>query len=63
MASPDLERLRRWVASGAHWRIESLRPGVAAIALLTCDGGEVVDHFASRERDVLDLCAALPDGE
>ena len=49
----DLETLRRWEASGAIWRIAERRPGLVEVALLTCDGGEVVGRLRTRDPGAL----------
>ncbi|MFV0451776.1 MAG: hypothetical protein ACK5LS_05940 [Propioniciclava sp.] len=49
----DLERLRRWAGSGAHWQVRALSGTRAEVELLTCDGGEVMEVLVSEELDLL----------
>jgi hypothetical protein len=48
-SSRDLDRLQRWERSGALWQLVQRRAGAVTIALCTCDGGEEVDRFTSRD--------------
>lgn len=58
--SEDLDALRRWEASGASWRVlagPTADPPAVELALLRCDGGEVVGRLHSAEPDLLTYLA------
>ncbi|MEZ5213069.1 MULTISPECIES: hypothetical protein [unclassified Gordonia (in: high G+C Gram-positive bacteria)] len=61
--SDDLDRLRRWVESGALFRVLASRGGTTTVALLTCDGGEEMGRLVSDDPRVAQWCAANPDAE
>jgi 3-phenylpropionate/trans-cinnamate dioxygenase ferredoxin reductase subunit len=50
---PAVDRLHRWEASGATWRVVARTPTELVIALLTCDAGEEVDRFRSADPALL----------
>lgn len=47
------ERVQRWESFGGTWRIASVTPESAVVELLRCDGGEVVETFASEDPTVV----------
>lgn len=49
----DLDRLRRWVDSGAIWRVAGRTEHSITINLVTCTGDEVVDRFTSTDPDLI----------
>ena len=52
----DLERLQRWVDSGATLRILSTRHDQITVALMTCDGGEEMGRITTSDPDTLAWC-------
>jgi hypothetical protein len=50
--------LRRWEESGALWHVLSRHGDSVTIGLFTCDGGEEVSRFTSRDPDLLQFVAA-----
>lgn len=52
-----VERLRRWEAMGAIWRVTSRTPTQLTVSLLTCDGGEEVGRVVSGDPDLLAFVA------
>jgi hypothetical protein len=42
-----LGQLRRWEESGGTWRVLVHTPARLELELLTCDGGEVMQHLSS----------------
>ncbi|GAC55887.1 hypothetical protein GOHSU_02_00300 [Gordonia hirsuta DSM 44140 = NBRC 16056] len=61
--SDDLERLQRWVDSGALFRLVSRRGGESTIALLTCSGGEEMGRIVSADPRLAEWCAAHGDSQ
>jgi len=51
--SVRLGQLLRWEQSGAHWRVLARTATSVELALLTCDGGEEMDRWASGDADLL----------
>jgi len=49
---PPVERLRRWEAHGAVWRIASRTPTLLTVTLLQCDGGTEVDTIVSSDPEL-----------
>jgi hypothetical protein len=47
-----VERLRRWEAHGAVWRIASRSPTLLTVSLLQCDGGTEVDTIVSSDPEL-----------
>jgi hypothetical protein len=49
--APDdpLGRLRRWEASGGHWRVLARTRDRVDLALLSCDAGEEMDRLSSTD--------------
>jgi len=60
--SDDLERLQRWVDSGAHVRVVGRRGERLTVSMVTCDGGEEMDRVVSADPRLAAWCAenALP---
>ncbi|MFT3715440.1 MAG: hypothetical protein QM774_05685 [Gordonia sp. (in: high G+C Gram-positive bacteria)] len=54
--SDDLERVQRWVASGGHVRMSAARDDATVITLITCDGGEEMDRFVTRDPSIVSWC-------
>lgn len=52
-ADRPVEILQRWQDSGAVWRVVSRTASGLSIALMTCDGGEVVERLTSNDPDLL----------
>jgi hypothetical protein len=55
-AEGALAQLRRWEASGAHWRVlrgPTPPGGELEIALLSCDAGEEMGRLRSADPDLL----------
>lgn len=48
-----LEQLQRWEDSGGTWTVLSLTGERAVVALMRCDGGEIVDRLESGDPDLL----------
>lgn len=48
-----VEVLLRWELFGARWRVLSRTETRLEIALLTCSGGEIVDHLDSTDPRLL----------
>ncbi|CAM4067523.1 MULTISPECIES: hypothetical protein [Tsukamurella] len=44
-----LEELRRWEDSGGTWRVLRRGDDAVTVALLRCDGGEIVDRLESAD--------------
>lgn len=42
-----LDQLRRWEDSGGTWAVLSRSDDAVVVALLRCDGGEIVDRLES----------------
>lgn len=61
--SDDLDRLQRWVDSGARFRVLARRGDQWTLALLTCDGGEVMDRLTTADPAVAPWCAVNADSE
>lgn len=60
MTTP-LDQLRRWEDSGGTWTVLSRSGGHAVVALLRCDGGEIVDRLESDDAALL-AYVTEPDG-
>ena len=43
------EVVQRWQSSGGTWAVSRVGENSAAVELITCDGGEVVDVLTLRE--------------
>jgi hypothetical protein len=52
-ADDPVEVLRRWEASGAHWRVIARHGATVEVALLRCDGGEEAGRLTSDDPDLL----------
>jgi hypothetical protein len=46
-------RLDRWETAGGTWRLLSLTPVSATVALCRCDGGEEVERLVSADPELL----------
>lgn len=57
-----LEQLRRWEDSGGTWTVLSRTDQRAVVALLRCDGGEIVDRLESDDAALLAHLARESDG-
>ncbi|MBS4103025.1 hypothetical protein [Tsukamurella paurometabola] len=57
-----LDQLRRWEDSGGTWTVLSRTDERAVVALLRCDGGEIVDRLESGDAALLAYLTAGPDG-
>ena len=57
---PDdpVEVLRRWESSGAVWHVLARQGDSVTVGLFTCDGGEAVSQFTSRDPVLLRFLAA-----
>lgn len=55
MSEDLVEVLRRWEYNGALWRVAARGADTVTIALLTCDGGEEVDHLTSSDPRLLEF--------
>lgn len=49
--APKPEQVERWESFGGTWRVASLAPKHAVIALMRCDGGETVDFLTLESAD------------
>ncbi|MDO5498142.1 MAG: hypothetical protein Q4F67_00500 [Propionibacteriaceae bacterium] len=49
----EIEKLERWTASGAHWRVVYRTLDHVTIALITCTGGEVAEWVKSADEHLL----------
>jgi hypothetical protein len=49
----DLSRLVRWEDAGGAWLVERRDERGLAIALLRCDGGELLERLVTADADVL----------
>ena len=60
---PDapVETLRRWEGAGALWRVIGQVGEELTIGLFTCDGGEEVSRFTSRDPELLRFVGSHPD--
>lgn len=54
MTSEDLEGLRRWEDAGGTWELVRSGAGVVELDLLTCGGGEIMEHLRSHELDLVE---------
>ncbi|WP_336670002.1 hypothetical protein [Tsukamurella sp. USMM236] len=57
-----LEQLRRWEDSGGTWTVLRRTDERAVVALLRCDGGEIVDRLESDDAALLAYVAGAADG-
>ncbi|MCA0156652.1 hypothetical protein LB823_10610 [Tsukamurella sp. M9C] len=57
-----LEQLRRWEDSGGTWTVLRRTDERAVVALLRCDGGEIVDRLESDDAALLGYLAGAADG-
>jgi hypothetical protein len=48
-----VEVLRRWQVAGAVWHVLGHHGDAVTVGLFTCDGGEEVSRFTSRDPDLL----------
>ncbi|GAA1071307.1 hypothetical protein GCM10009648_02070 [Tsukamurella spumae] len=48
-----LEQLRRWEDSGGTWTVLRRSADGAVVALMRCDGGEIVDRLESADPALL----------
>lgn len=58
MESDHVEALRRWEGSGGTWRVAVRTPAWLTVELLTCDGGEVMEHLTAPSGGELDAYVA-----
>lgn len=49
----EIDKLERWTASGALWRVRQRSADGVTIALITCTGDEEVDRLTSSDPDLL----------
>ena len=61
-AMTPLEQLQRWEDSGGTWTVLSRSRGRAVVALLRCDGGEIVDRLESDDAALLAHVTGEADG-
>lgn len=47
-----LDQLRRWEDSGGTWRVQRCGADGVTVALLRCDGGEIVDRISSSDPEL-----------
>jgi hypothetical protein len=62
----DVDRvaeLRRWQDSGAGWQVVARTPRQVTVALMRCDGGEVVGRFTSSDPRLLEFVADRDSSE
>ena len=52
MPSEDLQTLLRWEGAGGTWKLVMAGAELVELALLTCDGGEIMGRLRSTEADV-----------
>jgi hypothetical protein len=57
-----VDDLRRWVESGAVWRVVHRTPGRVTVALLRCDGGEEAGRLTSTHPRTLRFVADAAEG-
>ncbi len=57
-----LEQLQHWEDSGGTWTVLSRSGGRAVVALLRCDGGEIVDRLESGDAALLAHLTGEADG-
>lgn len=57
-----LEQLRRWEDSGGTWTVLRRTDERAVVALLRCDGGEIVDRLESDDAALLAYVTEQADG-
>lgn len=57
-----LEQLRCWEDSGGTWTVLRRTDERAVVALLRCDGGEIVDRLESDDATLLAYVAEQADG-
>lgn len=57
-----LEQLRRWEDSGGTWTVLRRTDERAVVALLRCDGGEIVDRLESDDAALLAYLTGAADG-
>jgi hypothetical protein len=50
-----LARLVRWEDAGGAWRVEERNENGVTLALLRCDGGELLERLVTADADVLAL--------
>lgn len=49
----DIEKLERWAASGAHWRVLFNSGCEVTVMMITCTGGEVAEWMTSGDPALL----------
>lgn len=58
----QMEKLERWIAAGGEWCVEHRAPDGVTVALLTCDGGEVMERITSGGSGFVEYVEAEEDG-
>jgi hypothetical protein len=56
-ATSPVEKLRRWEAMGAVWRVTARTSSLVTVSLLRCDGGEEVERVVSDDPGLIAFIA------
>lgn len=59
-ADDPVEVLQRWEQGGAVWQVLGRSAAGLEVALLTCDGGEVVERLVSDDPALADYVTRRP---